>query len=57
MRVLIPLIWLCAFVSALAGNMVTATIDGSHHIYWRQMIFGSCLVMLASVTGIKTRRR
>lgn len=56
-RVLIPLVWLLSFSGALFGSLTVFAIGAAHHVYWRQIIFGSCVVMLGTVTGIKARQR
>ena len=57
LRVLIPTVWLLSFAGGLFGSMTGIAIGASHHIYWRQIIFGSCVAMLAAVTAIKARQR
>jgi len=56
-RVLIPLVWVSVFAAATLGNLMVIAAGASHHFYWREMLFGSCLVMLTGVTGIKGRQK
>ena len=56
-RVLIPLVWVSVFAAATLGNLMTIAVGASHHYYWREMLFGSCLVTLTTVTGLKGRRQ
>lgn len=54
---LIPLVWVSVFAAATLGNLMTIAVGASHHYYWREMLFGSCLVTLTTVTGLKGRRQ
>jgi hypothetical protein len=59
-RVLLPLVWASSFAAALLGGLVySAAVAGSvsHPFPWRELFFGSVLVTLAAVTGIKTRHQ
>ena len=57
LRVLIPLVWASLFaVVSLTGLIALAT-GLTPYIYWRGVIFGTCVVTMGAVTGIKTRRR
>lgn len=45
--------------AALGAGIYYAVAAGraaEHHYYWREMVFGTTLITLASVTGIKGRR-
>ena len=58
-RVLIPLVWVVTMAAATLGGVVYSAVTGpavQHHYHWREMVFGTTLFTLASVTGIKGRR-
>lgn len=59
-RILVPLIGLATFAAAmLSGLLYGLAFAGSsaaHHYYWRELLFGSVLVTLGAVTGIKFRQ-
>ena len=57
MRVLIPLIGVSVFAAALLGSLMVVFAGAAHHIYWRPMFFGSCLITLSTVTGLKYRQK
>lgn len=45
--------------AATLGGVVYSAVTGpavQHHYHWREMVFGTTLFTLASVTGIKGRR-
>ena len=56
---LIPLVWVSVFAAGMLGDLCYTVFfaGASHHFYWRETLFGSCLVTLATVTGIKGRRQ
>ena len=60
LRVLIPLVWVATVAAAALGAGIyyafAAGQAAQHHYYWREMVFGTTLITLASVTGIKGRR-
>lgn len=60
-RVLLPLVWASSFTAAVLGGLLySLAVAGSaqpHRFPWRELFFGSVLVTLAAVTGIKTRRQ
>ena len=60
-RILVPLIGLPTFVAAMLGGLLydlaSAGSSAAHHYYWREMLFGSVLVTLGTVTGIKFRHQ
>lgn len=61
MRVLFPIVWASSFAAALlVGLLYSLAVAGSsspHRFPWRELFFGSVLVTLAAVTGIKTRHQ
>ena len=58
-RVLLPLVWVSSFAAALllgaVYDLVVAGSASQHHFYWRELFFGSVLVTLGAVTGLKIR--
>jgi len=56
-RVLIPLIGASLFAAALVGSLMAEAAGAAHHVYWRQILFGSCLLTLSAVTGLKYRQK
>lgn len=58
-RILVPLIGAVTFGAALLGAVIyhLAFAGATHHYYWRPLLFGSALVTLAAVTGIKYRHQ
>jgi hypothetical protein len=57
-RVLIPLVWVCVFAAASFGELIAMMAGlGGDHFAWRVVFFGTSLMTLAFVTGIKGRRR
>lgn len=56
-RVLIPLVGAAFFTFVSLTSLVAMMTGTLHHYYWRPLVFGTCLVTLGSVTGIKTRRK
>jgi len=60
-RVLIPLVWVVTMGAATLGGVVYHAFAAGPavqlHYHWRDMVFGTTLFTLASVTGIKGRRR
>jgi hypothetical protein len=57
LRVLIPLVGIATYTAVSLGALLAILVGAASHYYWRDLVFGSCLVTLASVTGIKTRQR
>jgi hypothetical protein len=55
-RVLVPLVGVSTFAAASFGNLLTMAFGLSHHFFWREMVFGSCLITLTAVTGLKGRQ-
>jgi hypothetical protein len=56
-RVLIPLVWATIFALVTLGSLIAVMIGVMLYIPWRQVIFGTVLVTLGTVTGIKGRKR
>jgi hypothetical protein len=54
-RVLIPLVGASLFALGTLGSLMAVGIGASHHVFWRELIFGTCLLTLGTVTGIKGR--
>jgi hypothetical protein len=61
LRILVPLIGLVSLAAAamggLAYDLAFAGSSSAHHFHWRELLFGSVLVTLGSVTGIKVRHQ
>lgn len=53
--------WVATVVAAALGAgtyyAFAAGPAAQHHFHWRELVFGTTLFTLASVTGIKGRRR
>ena len=56
-RVLIPLVWTSLFAVVSLSCLIAIMAGVVHHFYWRELVFGTCLVTLSTVTGIKTRQK
>lgn len=56
-RVLVPLIGTATFAATLLGVLAyRLAFAGPHHSYWREQVFGTVLITLGAVTGLKHRR-
>ena len=57
LRVLIPLVWASLFATVTLGSLFAVLIGLVPYVYWRGMIFGTCLLTLVAVTGLKGRQK
>jgi hypothetical protein len=56
-RVLVPLIGAATFAATLLGALAyRLAVAGPHHSYWREQVFGTVLITLGTVTGLKHRQ-
>lgn len=58
-RILFPLIGVATFASTMLGALFynLAFAGPAHHYYWRELLFGSVVITLGTVTGLKFRHQ
>jgi hypothetical protein len=56
-RVLIPLVWAGFFSFASLCGLIAMATGVTPYFPWRQLVFGTCLITLSVVTGLKTRKK
>jgi len=56
-RVLIPLVWVSVFAVVSFTGLIAVMTGITPYIPWRSVIFGTGIVTLGAVTGLKSRQK
>ena len=57
LRILLPLVAVTMYAAVSFGALVAILLGAASHYHWRELVFGTVLMTLGTVTGIKTRQR